>query len=76
MNVVGSAAHGGIELSAGGVTEFRSKLIDDDGELTDGVSGKINQWAGDALVVIVDAFDRVIVGFWPQSAYGGTLADA
>src|SRR6202030_2670382 len=58
---VGSADDVGVELTAGGVAELGRELIGDEGELTDGVVGDVDEGTGDALVVVVDAFDGEVV---------------
>ena len=76
VEAVGAADDRGVELAAGGVTEVRRELVDDEGELTDGIVGDIDQWTGDALVVVVDTFNRVVVGPGTKTADGGAGANA
>ena len=76
VNVVGAAANGGVELSAGGVSELRRELIDDGGELAGGIVGHIDQRTGDALVVVVDALNGVVVGFRAETANRRTGSNA
>ena len=74
--MVGAALDCGVELTAGGVTEVWRELVGDGSELTDCVIGDVNQWAGDALVVVVDTFNGEVICFGAKTADRGAGADA
>ena len=76
VELVGAAADGGVELTAGGVAELRREDVDDGGELADSVVGHIDQRPGDRLVVIVDTFNGVVVVFRAKSADRGAGSNA
>ncbi len=61
MELVGAGDDGGVELAAGGVTELGRELVGDEGEVADGIVGHVDEWAGDGLVVVVDAFNCEVI---------------
>ena len=76
MNACWCRLDGGVELAACGVTEVRRELVDDGGELADGIVGDVDERTGDALVVVVDTFNGVVVSFRAETADRGAGADA
>ena len=70
MELVRSAHHDGVVLTAGGVAEFRAELVLQRGEFFHSVVGHGDQGPGDALIVVVHAFDREIVVPRTLAAYG------
>ncbi len=76
MESVGAGDDGGVELTTGGVAEFGRKLVGDEGEVTDGVVGHVDERTGNCLVVVVDTFDGEVVVAGTLTADGGADADA
>ena len=58
---VRSAGDDDVELSAGGVTEFRRELVGQQREFLNGIVRDVDQWSGYRLVVVVDTFNREVV---------------
>jgi hypothetical protein len=67
VDAVRAGKNGGVELTARGVSKLWRELIGDQGEVADGVVGKVDEFAGDSFIVVVDAFDFevVVAGRWP-----------
>jgi hypothetical protein len=74
VKTVSAADDIGVELAAGRMAELRGELVGEQGKLARRIVGDGNERSGHALVVIVDAFNGVVVVARPLAADGRSRA--
>ena len=72
MELIRSALHNGVELTARGMPKFRRKLVLQHGKFSNRIVGHFHQGAGNACVVVVHALDGEIVIARSLSPHRGT----
>src|SRR5205085_10180792 len=72
LELIRSALHNGVELTARGMPKFRRKLVLQHGKFSNRIVGHFHQGAGNACVVVVHALDGEIVIARSLSPHRGT----